>query len=244
MMRAAGLLALTIAVGSAQAASIKDCDDCPEMAVLAAGSFTMGAAGQPRTSPPHAVTLRGFAIGRHEVTQGQWKAVMGTNPSRFAGCGDGCPVENIDWHEAGEFAKRLSIKTGKTYRLPSEAEWEYACRAAGQHDFCGSDNAAQVAWYGDEYGSPHPVGQKQANTWGLHDMSGNVWEWIQDCNHASYEGAPADGSAWETSDCASRVLRGGSWLSGPQYGRATLRFSFKPGFRAGDFGLRVVRELE
>ncbi|MDK9723584.1 MAG: formylglycine-generating enzyme family protein [Sterolibacteriaceae bacterium MAG5] len=246
MMRTTGLCTLLaiVGLGSAQAASIKDCEDCPEMVVIPAGSFTMGAAGQPKTSPPHAVALRSFAIGRHEVTQGQWQAVMGANPSRFAECGPECPVENISWHDAREFARRLSARTGKTYRLPSEAEWEYACRAGGGNDFCGGDSAEPVAWYGNEYGNPHPVGRKQANAWGLHDMSGNVWEWTQDCSHASYAGAPADGSAWETGECASRILRGGSWLSGPQYSRATLRFGFKPGFRAGDFGLRVVRDVE
>lgn len=245
-MRTTGLCTLLaiVGLGSAQAASIKDCEDCPEMVVVPAGSFTMGAAGQPKTNPPHIVTLRSFAVGQYEVTQGQWLAVMGANPSRFAECGPECPVENINWHDAREFARRLSAKTGRIYRLPSEAEWEYACRAGGENDFCGGDSAEPVAWYGNEYGNPHPVGRKQANAWGLHDMSGNVWEWTQDCSHASYAGAPADGSAWETGDCASRILRGGSWLSGPQYSRATLRFGFKPSFRAGDFGLRIVREVE
>lgn len=229
----------------AQAASFKDCADCPEMETLPTGSFQMGAAMPSNAAPVHVVTLRAFAIGKYEVTQGEWKAVMGSNPSKAVTCGDTCPVESVSWHDAQEFVKRLSAKTGKAYRLPSEAEWEYACRAGGRHDYCGGDDADRVAWAGDTYGSPHPAGQKQPNIWGLYDMSGNVWEWTQDCSHASYAGAPADGSSWEDAgECASRILRGGSWLSGPQYSRATLRFSFKPSFRTGDFGFRVVRVLE
>lgn len=231
-------------LSGAQAASFRDCPDCPEMQALPAGSFQMGAAMPPNTTPVHAVNVRAFAIGKYEVTQGEWKAIMGSNPSK-ANCGDSCPVERVNWHEAQEFVKRLSAKTGKSYRLPTEAEWEYACRAGESHDFCGGNDPAKLAWVGDEYGSPHVVGQKQANAWGLHDMSGNVWEWTQDCTHENYQGAPADGSAWEAAgECNSRILRGGSWLSGPQYSRATLRFGFSPKFRAGDFGLRVVRVLE
>jgi len=239
-------LACGLALADARAGSFRDAPDAPEMVVLPAGSFAMGARGRPDTEPVHQVTLPAFAIGRHEVTQGEWKAVMGKNPSRFAECGDNCPVENVNWHEAVEFTRRLSARTGHTYRLPSEAEWEYACRAGQTHDFCGGDNPAALAWFGDEYGAPQPVGRKQANAWGLHDMGGNVWEWTQDCMQASYLGAPADGSAWETSSgqCRSRILRGGSWLDGPQYTRATLRFGFDPKFRAGDFGFRVVRQLD
>lgn len=230
-------------LAAAQAETFRDCAECPEMVVVPAGSFQMGMAGRPATEPVHTVTLSSFAMGRTEVTQGQWKTLMGSNPSKFPGCGDECPVEQITWPDAQEFIRRLSARTGKTYRLPSEAEWEYACRAGDPHDYCGGGDSEKLAWYGDEHGSPHPVGEKLANAWGLHDMSGNVWEWTQDCMHPNYQGAPADGSAWQKSDCNSRVLRGGSWLSGPQYGRATLRFGFKPDFRAGDFGFRVVRDL-
>lgn len=232
-------------LAGAQAASFRDCPDCPEMEALPAGTFQMGAVMPPNAAPVHAVVLRAFAIGKHEVTQGEWKAVMGGNPSKAVPCGDTCPVENVNWHEAREFVKRLSAKTGNAYRLPSEAEWEYACRAGGAQDYCGGDDPTTLAWYGDEYGGTHPVAQKQPNAWGLHDMSGNVWEWTQDCAHTDYEGAPADGSAWEISDeCGSRVLRGGSWLSGAQYSRATLRFGFTPNFRAADFGFRVVRSID
>lgn len=231
-------------LATAQAESIRDCTECPEMAVLPAGSFQMGMAGRPATEPVRSVTVRAFAIGKTEVTQGQWKWVMGDNPGKFQACGDDCPVEQVTWQHAQEFVRRLSAKTGKTYRLPSEAEWEYACRAGQQTRYCGGDDSEKLAWSGDEHGSIQPVGRKQPNAWGLHDMSGNVWEWVQDCMHPNYQGAPADGSAWQEIDCKSRMLRGGSWLSGPQYGQVVIRFGFKPDFRAADFGFRVVREIQ
>ena len=227
----------------AQAASFRDCSNCPEMVAVPAGNFVMGIDGRAGLEPAHKVDLAAFAIGKFEITQGEWKALMGSNPSKFADCGDACPVERVTWNEAQEFVKRLSAKTGKRYALPSEAQWEYACRAGLATDWCGGNDVDKVAWAGDEFGSTHAVGQKQANAWGIYDMSGNVWEWTQDCAHADYKGAPADGSAWEAnSECQSRMLRGGSWLSGPQYGRVGLRFGFTPNFRAGDFGFRVVRE--
>lgn len=237
------LLVGLLVSATAKAELFRDCAECPELVALPAGSFQMGMAGRPVTEPVRTVTLSAFAIGRTEVTQGQWRAIMGTNPSKFQACGDDCPVEQVTWADAQEFVGRLSAKTGKTYRLPSEAEWEFACRAGQPNRFCGGDDADKLAWYGDEYGSTQPVGRKQANAWGLFDMSGNVWEWTQDCMHSSYRGAPADASAWEEPGCPNRVLRGGSWLSGPQYGQTVIRFGFRPDFRAADFGFRVVRAL-
>ena len=239
----AGLLAV-VAAGGAYAESFRDCPQCPEMVPVPAGSFVMGIDGRAGMEPAHKVDLASFAIGRFEVTQSEWKALMGSNPAKFANCGDTCPVERVSWHEAQEYLRRLAAKTGKPYALPSEAQWEYACRAGQATDWCGGNEVDKLAWAGDEYGSTHPVGRKQANAWGLFDMSGNVWEWTQDCAHSDYKGAPVDGSAWtETADCPSRMLRGGSWLSGPQYGRVGLRFGFTPKFHAADFGFRVVRPL-
>lgn len=245
MKTAVFLALLALAVPALGGETFRDCPACPEMVALPASTFQMGETGRRNAVPVHAVALPAFAIGKYEVTQGEWKALMSANPSQNAACGDACPVENVSWNDAREFVRRLAAKTGKTYRLPSEAEWEYACRAGGQHDYCGSNDPDKVAWYGDEYGSLRQAGQKQPNAWGLHDMSGNVWEWIQDCSHADYQGAPADGSAWEGhGECTSRILRGGSWMSGPQYSRAALRFGFTPKFRAADFGFRVARSLE
>ena len=182
---------------------VRDCPDCPAMVVIPAGSFRMG---ENDAKPVHTVTIeRHFAMAKTEVTQSQWRAVMGTNPSKLARCDD-CPVEGISWHDAKLYVARLSRMTGKIYRLPSEAEWEYACRAGGRHEYCGSDAADSVAWHGALLGSgnsdgeTHPAGQKQANAFGLHDMSGNVSEWVEDCYHARYAGGPTDGSAWITSE--------------------------------------------
>ena len=191
--------------------TVKDCPNCPEMIVIAAGSFRMGGDDQ---EPDHAVTIaRPFAMARTEVTQSQWRAVMGTDPSKLARCDD-CPVEGISWNDAQKYVEKLSHMTGKIYRLPSEAEWEYACRAGERHEYCGSDDIDSVAWHGALLGSgnsgnsSHPVGQKRPNAFGLYDMSGNVSEWVEDCFHAHYNGGPTDGSAWTVGDEGSDGIQG------------------------------------
>ncbi len=222
----------------------KDCADCPDMVVIPGGSFTMGFNQGGDESPAHTVTIRqAFAMGKTEVTQGQWKAIMGSNPSNFANCGDTCPVERVNWNDAQEFIQKLNAKTGKQYRLPSEAEWEYACRAGGQSEYCGGDNIDSVAWYTSNSGNTtHPGAQKQANAFGLYDMSGNVWEWTADSYHANYNGAPNDGSEWQ-GDGARRVLRGGSWGGDPSGTRSAYRGSGTPGLRGSSIGFRVGRTL-
>lgn len=221
----------------------KDCAECPEMVEIPAGSFEMGENGST-----HRVALRAFALSRTEVTQRQWKALMGTNPSEFTGCGEQCPVDNISWDDAQAFVRRLSLKTGLTYRLPSESEWEYACRANARNEHCGSDYVDAVAWYGALTTPPgnsarttNRVGLKQANAWGLYDMSGNVWEWIQDCWNDNYSGAPVDGTAWNAGHCGQHVLRGGSWQYSPQLTRAATRIHYASNFRLNVLGLRVAR---
>jgi formylglycine-generating enzyme required for sulfatase activity len=187
----------------------KDCADCPEMVVIPAGSFEMGSnSGDSDEKPVHTVRIgKAFALAKTEVTQGQWRSVMGSNPSNFSSCGDDCPVEKVNWSDAEEYVRKLSQKTGKSYRLPSEAEWEYACRAGGTHAYCGGESIDSVAWYGSNSGSKtHLVGRQQANPWGLYDMSGNVWEWTEDCWNGSYRRAPSDGSAWTSGECGERVL--------------------------------------
>jgi formylglycine-generating enzyme required for sulfatase activity len=230
---------------------IKDCADCPEMLAMPAGSFEMGSgADDPSATelPLHQVKLPGFLLGRTEVTQGQWRAVMGNNPSRFKDCGDDCPVENISWDDAQLFATKLSQKTGKTYRLPTEAEWEYAARASGKGQWGFGDDESQLgahAWFSaNSDGKTHPVGQKKASVIGLHDMHGNVWEWVQDVWHENYQGAPSDGSAWVNGgDQARRVLRGGAWYYGPRILRSAVRLDDAPGYRNGDTGMRIARNL-
>jgi formylglycine-generating enzyme required for sulfatase activity len=220
-----------------------------DMVRIPAGSFEMGCQSGRDGSchsdekPVHGVNLEAFEIGKFEVTQAQWKAVMGNNPSEFEGCGDSMPVENISWEDIQTFIQKLNAKTGKHYRLPSEAEWEYACRAGGDGKYCGGENVDALAWHDDNSNkTTHPVGKKQANVWGLYDMSGNVWEWVQDWKHDDYSGAPTDGSAWEDSG-EYRVLRGGSWNIITLNLRAACRNLSVPSFRNGDFGFRLARTL-
>lgn len=223
----------------------KDCSSCPDMIVIPAGSFDMGADnGERDERPVHRVTIRQpFAIGKTEITQGEWKAVMHKNPSFFKSCGDTCPVEQVSWNDAQEFIQRLNDKTGKQYRLPSEAEWEYSCRAGEQQEFCGNDKVGNAAWYSkNSAGLTHAAAQKKSNAWGLHEMSGNVWEWVEDSYHADYNGAPVDGTAWQ-GDGAQRVLRGGSWNLIPELVRAGVRFGAVPTLRDYYYGFRVARAL-
>ena len=197
-----------------------------EMVNIPGGTFQMGCGpknGKCETDekPRHRVTVKPFAIGKTEITQGQWKAVMGSNPSHFKDCGEDCPVENVFWNDVKEFIKTLNRKTGLHYRLPSEAEWEYACRAGQDTRYCGGNDADTVAWYKDNSSkTTHPVGGKQPNAFGLYDMSGNVWELVQDCYYDSYAGKPDDGTAWQEDQCADyRVVRGGSWGYNVKLGR-------------------------
>ena len=236
--------------GAKTGSVFRDCSYCPEMVVVPAGSFSMGspAAEAGRSDdegPQHEVKLpRPYAIGKTEVTQVQWAALMRGNPSYFANCGADCPVEGVSWNDVQEYLSKLNAKTGKHYRLPSEAEWEYACRAGGGQAYCGDDDIDRVAWYdGNSMKKTHPVAGKQANAWGLYDMSGNVWEWVDDCWNASYDGAPADGSAWTGGDCSLRVLRGGTWHQRPPSARAAKRLRLTTGDRNGVTGFRVVRSL-
>jgi formylglycine-generating enzyme required for sulfatase activity len=170
-----------------------------------------------------------YEIGKYEITQAEWHVVMGNNPSKYSNCGDTCPVEEVSWDDVQKFIRRLNQKTGKQYRLPTEVEWEYACYGGSQSEYCGGDNLDAVAWYEkNSNNQTHPVGQKQANGYGLYDMSGNVWEWTQDCYGSS---------------CDIRALRGGSWFNGPQFESAAKPFTFVVAVRYGSYGFRVARTL-
>jgi len=158
--------------------------------------------------PQHQVAVSRFYIGKYEVTQAQWRAVMGNNPSYYSG--DNLPAENILWNEAKDFCRRLSEMTGAEYRLPSEAEWEYACRAGETGAYASDPNA--TAWYDiNSNDKTHPVGQKRPNEFGLYDMLGNVVEWCEDTWHNSYANAAHDASAWLESGGDNRVARGCSF---------------------------------
>lgn len=223
----------------------RDCSDCPEMVVIPAGSFDMGSNDSwDFEKPIHRVTLsKSFAMGKTEVTQGQWRAIMGSNPSKFQNCGDNCPVENVSWNDAHEFIQLLNTKTGKQYRLPSEAEWEYGCQAGEHWDYCGSTFLDVVGWNSRNSGnSTHPVAEKQSNDFGLKDMTGNVWEWVEDDSHENYNGAPTDGSVWK-GDNKLRVLRGGAWNGVPLTSLTTLRIFASPSKSDNIFGFRIARYL-
>ena len=232
-----------------QGQTVQDCSECPKMVVIPSGSFTMGSSnGASNEKPPHQVSVKSYLLGQTLVTQGQWRAIMGSNPSHFANCGDTCPVENINWNDAQAFATALSKKTGMNYRLPSEAEWEYAARAGTNTKWSFGDNESelgQYAWYSaNSNDQTHPVAQKKPNAWGLYDMHGNAWEWMQDVHHDSYSGAPTDGGAWTSGgDQARRVLRGGSWNDYPGDLRSAYRNWYTPDFRNTNLGLRIARTL-
>ncbi len=214
------------------------------MVRIEGGAFEMGSTGQEAEQPVHRVALEGFAISAMPVTQAQYHAIMGTNPSHFEG--EDFPVESVSWDDAAKFCERLSEKTGHRYTLPSEAQWEYACRAGNSGRYCFEDDESQLgdyAWYdANAKNSTHPVGKKKPNNWGLYDMHGNVWEWVQDDWHGSYEGAPNDGRAWTDSPerGSGRVLRGGAWCSSAWYCRSAFRGWSDPQARDGDSGFRVV----
>lgn len=231
--------------------TFKDCAECPEMIVLPGGAFLMGTAentqSQEHTNegPQRQVTLKPFAIGKFEVTQAQWEAVMGSNPS--ANKEAILPVENVSWNAASNFVEKLSEKTGKSYRLPTEAEWEYAARAGSTTAYEFGDDAAQLSdhgWFDGNSGwATHPVGEKLPNKFGLHDMYGNVWEWVQDCFHDSYVDVPVDGSAASEYAACERVSRGGSWYDVPEVARSAYRYKDGPENIVSGMGLRVVKTL-
>ena len=222
-----------------------------EMNLVEGGTFLMGGQDnevQEDENPAHNVTLNTFYIGKYPVTQAQWRAVMNTNPSYFKG--DNLPVEQVSWDDAVEFCHRLSALTNKTYRLPTEAEWEYAARGGqssfgkggqGGFKYAGSSNLDTVAWYDKNSGSTtRPVGQKNPNELGLYDMSGNVWEWCKDWYAADYyKNSPANNPTGPTSG-ACRVLRGGSWYNFARYCRTAYRLNRTPSTRRHYNGFRLV----
>ena len=236
-----------------------DCQECPDMVVVPAGSFMMGSPSHEQgrndsEGPVHEVRISApFAAGRYEVTFAEWDACSaaggcGHRPDdRGRGRGDR-PVIYVTWEDAKGYARWLSRRTGKEYRLLSEAEWEYAARAGTETAYSWGDaigvNLANCDGCGSQwdFSKTAPVGSFGANAWGLHDMHGNVWEWTEDCWNGSYRGAPSEGSAWLGGDCARRVLRGGSWYSKPANLRAAYRVRSITGIR-DILGFRVARTL-
>ena len=223
-----------------------------EMVLVEGGSFMMGGQDEEamkREQPVHEVQVSDFWIGKYPVTQEVWKAVQGPdqNPSRFQG--GKRPVERVSWQDAQEFLKKLNSMTPRSYRLLSEAEWEYAARGGKKSEgykYSGSNKLKDVGWYGENsYGETKPVGLKYPNELGLYDMSGNVYEWVEDQWHDNYEGTPINGSAWvDRDEGAGRVFRGGSWGNGPRNCRVSYRINFAPTFRGNDLGFRLGLSLQ
>ncbi len=206
------------------------------------GGFRMGSDyGHSDEKPIHCATLsKGFFMGVHPVTQAHWEAVMGSNPSHFKGADR--PVETVTWNDCQNFCERLAKQMGKAVRLPTEAEWEYACRAGTTtENYCGNFEAAlkKVGWHnGNSKSETHPVGQLPPNPWGLYDMYGNVWEWCQDWHGPYPKGDVVDYTGDKASE--NRVLRGGSWNKPHGFCRAAARFGLAPSVRWNDVGCRVV----
>ena len=192
-------------------------------------------------SPLHEVCVDGFWMGKTEVTQGQWQTIMGDNPSKFKR-GDKYPVEQVSWVTAQEYIQKLTRQSGKRYRLPTEAEWEYAARNGGKEEkYAGGNNVDALAWYDGNSGkSPHPVAQKNPNGLGLYDMSGNVWEWCQDWYEKNYYTSSPRNNPGGSSSGSIRVTRGGSWYNSAKLSLSSFRSGFSPGKSHFNLGFRLV----
>ena len=237
--------------GAAEPARDRELDCGPgvkmKLALIPAGSFMMGSPDSDPDAlvsekPQHKVTItKPFYIGIYAVTQDQYQAVMGSNPSVYKGGAN--PVEKVNWHDAAAFCEKLSAKTGKNIHLPTEAQWEYSCRAGGTGVFSGTGRLDQMGWYdGNSGGRTHPVGQKKPNAWGLYDMHGNVWEWCADWFGVDYYANANDEDPQGPSSGPVRVLRGGCWVFNPGRCRSALRYMGFPDYRnfGGSTGFRVV----
>jgi formylglycine-generating enzyme required for sulfatase activity len=220
-----------------------------EFVLIPAGTFRMGSPDSDRgvfddEKPAHRVTIsQPFYLGKYPVTQAQWEAVMGTNPSQFTGERNR-PVERVSWEDTQEYIRRLNTREGGArYRLPTEAEWEYACRAGSQTAYCFGDDPSQLSaygWYVDNSGRvSHLVGQHKPNAWGLYDMHGNVWEWVQDW-YGKYTVEPVTDPQGSASG-SYRVIRGGGWHIDARDCRSAYRGRRAPGYRVVDLGFRLLR---
>ncbi|MDR5754019.1 MULTISPECIES: SUMF1/EgtB/PvdO family nonheme iron enzyme [unclassified Caballeronia] len=253
---APALPAPPVAAKVASGGEIKDCPNCPILIPLSAGTFTMGSnSDDPAEKPPHRVSIgQPFAIGKYEVTVEQWNACADAGACTRIAIDDNppnnSPMRNVSWDDAQVYVKWLSKVGGKAYRLPTEAEWEYAARGG----------TSTVYWWGDQMKkgnadckdcgdpwtteSPVAVGSFAANPYGLFDMNGSVWEWVADCWHSSYKSAPADGRVWDDAACSVRVIRGGSWREGAAYMQSATRFKYSASVRQSQNGFRVARDMK
>jgi len=238
------IAALLFSIGTVESAFAQKDPLHHEMIFVEGGTFQMGSSSWSLDEMPvHSVTLSAFNIGKYEVTQAQWKAVMGNNPSSFSGCED-CPVERVSWNDVQDFIRKLNAQTGKNYRLPTEAEWEYAAKGGKSskgYTYSGSNDLNSVAWTIDNSGrKTHAVGGKQANELGVYDMAGNVWEWCSDWygTYSSYNETNPTGA----SSGANRVLRGGGWNINADDCRSANRLGLDNWYY--NIGFRLVLPVE
>ncbi len=235
---------------------IKDCPTCPTLISLPGGEFVMGSnASDPTEKPAHHVAINApFAIGKYEVSVEEWNACAEASACpRIASATNAAknsPMRDVSWDDAQQYVKWLSTISGKPYRLPTEAEWEYAIRAGtstrywwGEQMRTGNANCKDCGQPWQQQG-PANVGSFSANPFGLYDMNGSVWEWVSDCWHNSYKGAPADGRSWDDESCRIRVIRGGSWREGATYMPSSTRFKYDASVRHSQNGLRVARDIQ
>jgi formylglycine-generating enzyme required for sulfatase activity len=237
-------------------AEVKDCPACPTLVYLFPGSFVMGSdSSDPSEKPAHHVTLRTpFAIGKYEVTVKEWNACVEAGAcqrvGQYASPTPQAPIRDVSWDDARQYLKWLSTSSGKPYRLPSEAEWEYAARGGTSTRYWWGDQMApgkaNCKDCGPPWRSEGPAdgGSFAANPNGLYDMNGSVWEWVGDCWHSSFSGSPADGDAWDEPNCSVRVIRGGSWREPAPYMASSTRFRYDAAVRHSENGFRVARDVE
>jgi formylglycine-generating enzyme required for sulfatase activity len=233
----------------------RDCSDCPELVIVPSGEFDMGSIVKPSEQPVHHVSIaKNFAVGRHDVTFAEWDRCVAQSGCKFnppdQGWGRGDrPVTNVSWDDAKEFLAWLSKTTGKSYRLPTEAEWEYAARGGSTTRYwwgndVGAGHAHCAECGGSDDGKTEPVGSFRPNAFGLYDTAGNAAEWVEDCWNPTYRGAPTDGLAWTNGDCSLRVLRGGSFADKAIAVRSSARFRYDEDVRYYANGFRVARDFD
>lgn len=253
-----GLGTLLLGCAPRPGESFRDCATCPEMVMVRGGTFLMGPQEEeigedaPDWQRPHEVAIAdGLAVGVYEVTFDEWEACVeeggcrGYLPQDKQGWGRGRrPVINVNWDDAQNYASWLRAKTGQKYRLLSESEWEYVARAGSRTPYhVGEEISEQDANCGKSVGMTVEVGSYPANAFALHDVHGNVWEWVQDCWHDSYRGSPRDGSAWESGTCLAKVLRGASWNDDCREElNLAARAEFYVEYRVNNVGFRVARD--
>jgi formylglycine-generating enzyme required for sulfatase activity len=235
---------------------IKDCPACPTLVAIPTGTFTMGSnTSDPSEKPAHQVTIdTPFAIGRYEVSVQEWEACAAAGGcqkiAQRPNTSPNAPMRDVSWDDAQQYVKWLSSASGKPYRLPTEAEWERAARGGTATRYWWGEQMAQGKANCKECGKPWAedapanVGSFGANPYGVYDTSGSVWEWVADCWHNNYKGAPDDGRVWDDANCRVRVIRGGSWREGAPYMVASTRFKYDASVRHSQNGFRVARSLK